>query len=371
MKREYYLTSLFFTIVAIFVYLFYLLIIPFFIPIAWAAVFVIIFYPVYEKLLLRMKVKGLTSLVVCFGIILLIIGPIAYLLATLVNEASNAVVRFNELQEQGKLADFSIWNLPFIEYLKNKLGNYYDFSQINTETIIKTYLDDFSQALIRQTKQLFANGAQSMFYFALMIFTMYYFFKDGAEIIHRLKRLMPLSSMQVDATFNKLKDVVEATMYGSLVVAILQGVLGGILFVAVGIPSAVFWGMVMAFLAIIPLVGASIVYLPAGVIMILGGDLFWGVFVIAFGGGVISQVDNFLRPKLISGKTSLHPLLLFFSILGGIYLFGLLGVIMGPIIAAIFLTLLHIFEFELHPNDIELKKNKTADQPPDQETATT
>lgn len=105
----------------------------------------------------------------------------------------------------------------------------------------------------------------------------------------------------------------------------------------------------MAFLSIIPLVGAFLVYVPAGVVLILGGSYISGIIVIAVGSLVISQIDNVIRPALISGKTSLHPLLLFFAIMGGIYLWGLLGIIIGPIIAAVFITLIKILEMKLHP----------------------
>ena len=105
----------------------------------------------------------------------------------------------------------------------------------------------------------------------------------------------------------------------------------------------------MAFLAIIPFVGAFIIYIPAGLILIISGSYIKGIIVVIIGSVVISQVDNVLRPYLISGRTSMHPLLLFFTILGGIYLFGLLGIVLGPLIAAVFVTLLKIFEFQLHP----------------------
>lgn len=105
----------------------------------------------------------------------------------------------------------------------------------------------------------------------------------------------------------------------------------------------------MAFLAILPLVGAFIIYLPAGLILILSGSVVKGVVVILVGTLVISQVDSFLRPFLIAGRASMHPLMLFFTIMGGIAMFGLLGVVLGPMIAAIFMTLLKIFEYKLHP----------------------
>ncbi|HKK20690.1 MAG TPA: AI-2E family transporter, partial [candidate division Zixibacteria bacterium] len=139
------------------------------------------------------------------------------------------------------------------------------------------------------------------------------------------------------------------TMYGGVIVALIQGLVGGILFALVGIPSAVFWGAIMAFLSIIPILGAFLIYIPAGIILLIGGSYVKGIIVLAVGTLIISQLDNLIRPYLISGRTSMHPLMLFFTILGGVYLLGLLGVVVGPLIAAVFITLIKIFELKLHP----------------------
>jgi len=137
-------------------------------------------------------------------------------------------------------------------------------------------------------------------------------------------------------------------MYGGVAVALMQGMLGGVLFAIMGISSPVFWGAVMAFLSLLPFVGAFIVYVPAGIVLMLTGSMIKGIIVIAVGIGILSQIDNFVRPMLISGRTSIHPLLLFFSILGGISLFGLLGLVVGPIVAACLVILLKVFETRLH-----------------------
>ena len=351
MKREYILISLFFLIASVFFYLFYKLIIPFFAPISWAAVFVIIFFPLYERILTKVKSKGMTSMLMCLFIIILIIGPIAYLFAALVGEAISAVTKVNEMIKTGEMDKYLAFDLPWIETIKMKLSDYYDFSKVNLDQLVKESIENVSAVILNQTSWLIANTTRMFFYFALMIFTMYYFFKDGEQIVHKVKRLMPLTPNQISVTFSQLRDVIQATMYGGIVVALLQGLLGGIMFAVMGIPSAVFWGVIMAFLAIIPFVGAFIIYVPAGLILIIGGSYIKGILVIAIGSLVISQVDNVVRPYLISGKTSMHPLLLFFTILGGIYLFGLLGIVIGPLIAAVFITLLKIFEFKLHPED--------------------
>ncbi|MEW6413552.1 MAG: AI-2E family transporter [Candidatus Zixiibacteriota bacterium] len=351
MKREYILVSLFFLIAAIVFYLFYQLIVPFFAPMAWAGVFAIIFFPLYEKILSKVKSKGLASLLMCIIIIVLIIGPIAYLAVALVGEAASAVAKVNAMIKSGELEQLLAFNFPLADTIKEKLSPYYDLSKINLDQMIKQSIESISGVILNQTSWLITNTTRLVFYFALMIFTMYYFFKDGELIINKTKRLMPLTPNQINVTFRQLHDVIQATMYGGVVVALIQGLIGGILFAIVGIPSAVFWGAIMAFLSIIPFVGAFIVYIPAGIILIIGGSYIKGIIVIAVGTVVISQVDNVLRPILISGRTSMHPLLLFFTILGGIYLFGLLGVVLGPLIAAVFVTLLKIFEFKLHPEE--------------------
>jgi len=341
----------------VFFYLFYALIIPFFAPIAWAAVFAILFFPLYERLLKKIKSRGLTSALVCTIIVVLIMGHLTYLLAALVNEAYTAVAKVNELYKSGELEKYISFDLPWLNTMKEKLSKYYDLSSVNADELIKDAIDKVSGVILNQTSWFVANATRTIFYFVLMIFTMYYFFKDGELIVRKVKRLMPLSAKQVNTTFSQLRDVIQATMYGGIVVALIQGSLGGILFAIMGIPSAIFWGAIMVVLSVIPFLGAFIIFLPAGVIMIIGGSYVKGIVIIAVGTLVISQIDNVIRPLLISGRTSMHPLLLFFSLMGGIALFGLLGVVVGPLIAAVFLTLLKIFEFKLHsPDDASLSQ---------------
>ncbi len=348
MKREYLSISIFFLVAAIFFYLFYEIMIPFFVPIAWAAVFAILFFPVYKRLLAKLESPGLTSVLLCFLIVLLIIGPITYLFVALVGEAASAVAKVDELYRSGQLDKLLSFDLPWMNTAREKLAGYVDLSKVDLDAIVRDAIENISTMLLNQTTWLVANATKAVFYFVLMIFTLYYFFKDGERVIDKIKRLMPLRPERVESTIRQLRDVIQATMYGGVVVALLQGVLGGIMFAAVGISSPIFWGAIMAFLAIIPFVGAFIVYVPAGIILIIGGSLVKGIVVIAIGSLVISQTDNVVRPWLISGRTEMHPLMLFFSILGGIALFGLLGLVMGPLIAAVFVTLIKVIEDRLH-----------------------
>lgn len=341
-------------------YLFYQMIVIFFVPICWAAVFAIVFFPLYKRILKRVKTRGLAATITCVLIIVLIIGPITYLFVALVLEANDAVVSVKEMYDSGKLDNMLAFDLPWFESMKEKLSQYYDVSKIKLDELARDTIRRISGVVLNQTRWVVTNGTKAVFFFALMIFTMYYFFKDGEAIMGKIRRLMPLNPEQINAALSQLHDVIQATMYGGVLIALLQGFLGGVMFWIAGISSPVFWGALMAFLSIIPVVGAFLVYVPAGIILILGGSPGWGIFIILFGSLGISQVDNILRPLLISGRTAMHPLLLFFTILGGISLFGLLGVVVGPIIAAAFTIMLRIFEMRLHPEDSDPPAEATA-----------
>jgi predicted PurR-regulated permease PerM len=141
-------------------------------------------------------------------------------------------------------------------------------------------------------------------------------------------------------------SISRATLKGTVIIGIIQGVLGGLLFWAVGVPSPITWGVVMIILSIIPVVGSGIIWAPVGIYMLLTGDIWQGVVILGFGFGVISTIDNILRPKLVGQDSQMHPLFVLLATLGGIIVFGIIGFIIGPIIVALFLALLRIYEME-------------------------
>ncbi|MFH2037712.1 MAG: AI-2E family transporter [Candidatus Zixiibacteriota bacterium] len=351
MKREYFIAALFFFIVAVFFYLFYRLMVPFFTPIAWAAILTIVFYPLYIRLHKKIKSPNRASILMCTIIFVIIIGPSVYILASLVSEATAAVGNLNEAYQNGSLKSLTSIYIPFWDTIKAKLAAYPQLANVDFETIIKDALATVTRAIGSQATTVIANITRTLFYFFLMFFAMFFFFRDGEAIIDFLKRITPLEKRQVVIVYTHLKSVIEAMMYGGVVIALFQGLMGGLLFLIMGIPSPVLWGSVMAVLAFVPVVGPFLIYIPAGIILFATGAQVKGILVIAIG-IAISQSDNFLRPMLFSGKSQTHTLMLFFSIMGGIYMFGLLGIVMGPFIAAMFLTLLKMFELQLNPESI-------------------
>jgi len=348
MKREYFLISFFFLITAVIFYLFFKIMVPFLVPLCWAAVLTVVFYPLQMRFATRIRNRSVLALLMCAMIVVLIIGPLAYLFVAVVNQAAGAVARINEMYANGQLNQLLALDFPLAQAIKAKLAEHYDITQTNLDQIVRDAIGKISGVLLDQTTWLISNATKALFYFGLMVFAMFYFFRDGETIVQRVRRLIPLEPDQVETALVQLRDVTQATMYGGVAVALMQGMLGGVLFAIMGISSPVFWGAVMAFLSLLPFVGAFIVYVPAGIVLMLTGSMIKGIIVIAVGIGILSQIDNFVRPMLISGRTSIHPLLLFFSILGGISLFGLLGLVVGPIVAACLVILLKVFETRLH-----------------------
>lgn len=154
--------------------------------------------------------------------------------------------------------------------------------------------------------------------------------------------LSPLDRERSERLLATARDAIFATLYGNVGVSLVQGALGGLAFAVLGVPSAIFWGVVMAFLSLAPLVGAAVVWLPASVILIVQGEVVRGVLLLLFGLGVISSVDNFVRAMIVGGRTELHPLAVFLSVLGGVGLFGAAGVFLGPVLFVVAVSLLEM-----------------------------
>ncbi len=200
-----------------------------------------------------------------------------------------------------------------------------------------------SGAVLSFLEKIYGGAASFVFWIFSLFFTFFYFLVDGERIARFLKQVSPLSDGEDEELMRDFVSMSRAIMKGSLAVAIVQGVLGGIGFAAVGLSSPAVWGAVMGIFSLIPIVGTGIIWVPAGLWLFLMGEVWQGAFLLAFGAGVISTVDNILRPKLVGRDAQIHPLLVFFSTIGGISLFGVPGFLIGPIIVSFFLALVRIY----------------------------
>jgi predicted PurR-regulated permease PerM len=364
-KREtLFATALLALVIGVF-YLFYRVIAPFFTPIAWAVVLVVGVYPAHVWLARKVHRRGLAALISTAAVALLILLPSAYLVATLVGEAVNLYQRLEQGWGSTAISELASRLDPLVRSLSKRLEGIVDLSQWNLQDAVLGVLGSISTFVVNHTTAAIANVGRAVFQFVLMLLTMYYLFKDGPSLVERVRTSIPLAEARATGMLAHVTEVVRATIYGGLLVSAIQGILGGCLFWILGLPSPVFWGAVMGFLTLIPLLGAFLVYAPAAIIMLLSGSYVKAIILLAVGTGVVSQIDNVLKPMIISGRTAMHPLLLFFSIAGGVGVFGLLGLVLGPVIAAVFVALFDLYRIALHDQP-SVAEHPAAGEPPAQ-----
>jgi len=346
MKREHVFFIIIFLLTTLSFYLFYRIISPFLGPIIWAILLSIVFYPLFQKLqrLLR-KREALSAMIVTLLVIVVIVLPSALLTISLANEVVDAYHNLEEMIKTGRLQAYleQIREVTPFQWIWTKLDQYLNLSQANPFKFLLQNVQQIGTFLFNQTSVIFKGLSTFVIGFFFALLSLYYLFKDGNRLLERLKAIAPIPSKERELILLRFKDMIYATIYGGIVVAIVQGFLGGLIFWVLGISSPILWGTAMALLSFIPVGGTALVWAPASLLFILQGNFLKGIILLLFGVLVISMVDNLLRPKLISSKTKIHPLLLFFSVLGGIQAFGMIGLVAGPLITTLCLTLIEIY----------------------------
>jgi predicted PurR-regulated permease PerM len=177
-----------------------------------------------------------------------------------------------------------------------------------------------------------------------VLFTLYYLLRDSEVIMPAIRRSLPLTEGQADVIFERTGEVISASVNGVLVISAIQGLLGMIAFYALELPSALLWGVIMFLLSTIPMAGSAIVWAPAAIYLFATGHWIKAALLVAWGALVIGMIDNVLRPRLVGKRAKLHELIIFFSVLGGLQVFGVLGLFVGPVVAAIALALVEVFQ---------------------------
>jgi predicted PurR-regulated permease PerM len=228
------------------------------------------------------------------------------------------------------------------------IHDYLALNTLSSQAFLLEQLKNAGGALLEQSLGLMGNILNGIVKVFFVVFTMYYLFRDGDKIVRALPGVLPLNSQQSEAILARTSQVVSASVYGVVTIAMIQGMLGGLAFWILGVPSPILWATVLAFVSMIPIAGSFFVWLPASIYLLMTGHWTKAILLSLWGAFVISTIDNLLRPKLIKNQTKLPELFIFFSVLGGISVFGLLGIVLGPVVLAITLGLLQTFK---HEND--------------------
>lgn len=325
---------------------------PIMTPIFIAAVLVISFYPAYRKLKSIFKGRSrIASLVSCFLVVLIIIVPISLFVVLVASEGVSTYNLIDQRMSSGEFDQYLQWKEGGVIYewlgnFKQEIAPVFDIEKLD----IKQNIIDISQKLSTYLVSFSLTFAEKFSSFLLgvfvMFFSMYYFFKDGEQLVEKVGYISPLPSVYESELFKKLGSMVKAIVFGVFFTAILQGIVGGIGFAFVGISSPVFWGAAMAFLSLLPVVGTAIVWVPACIVLLIMGNYWSALFLFVWGVLVIGSVDNIARTYLIGGRARTYPLLTFFVILGGVLTMNLKGVIVGPLILMLLMSFLHIYEAE-------------------------
>ena len=319
-------------------YLCWLMLKPFIGVLEWAIVLVIVFHPVHRRLRSKTKYRGLSALLSCLLVILIVVLPLTLLTIAVAQELANVAPNL-----PAKISQFMNTQTPLFGKISEWLQSRFGIDTLRSQEFLVEQLKRSSEFLLGFSWNLVGNVLGGIVKAFFVVFTMYYLFRDGEQIVKRLPAALPVSPPQGEAIIARTQEVVSASVYGVVTIASLQGLLGGFAFWLLGVPSPVLWAVLMTFVCMIPIAGSFFVWLPLSIYLLATGHWIKAVLLIVWGALVVSTIDNFLRPRLIKKQTKLHELFVFFSVLGGISVFGLLGLVLGPVVLAITLGLLQTF----------------------------
>jgi predicted PurR-regulated permease PerM len=346
MKQEQLFNLLFLAVVILAFYLLYRILAPYLLTLAWAVILTILFYPLFKVLNRAFKQRGGTAAITMTTIVIVvIILPSGFLFNLIAREMVDIYTFSEAFVREGKHIAFfeGFKKVGLFQSIWEVLDRNFDMSQVNLKTLLLDNLRRLSVYIAGQGSKFIKGLSTGIFKFFLMTVALFFLFRDGERFMEKIKTLIPFSAKEREKILQRMVDMIHATIYGGIVVALVQGGLGGVGFWIVGLPAPLFWGTAMAFLSFIPIVGAFLVWVPAAIILFIQGAYLKAVVLFVWGAVVVSLSDNFLRPVLISGRTQVHTLLLFFGILGGLKVFGFLGFIAGPLVITICLAIIDIY----------------------------
>lgn len=322
-------------LVALISYLAYWILVPFFPPLVWAAVFAIVCYPIHRFFLRSVRYPSLAALITVVVVLIIIIGPLFYISYLLTGELQNVAANPPSLE-----AITEIYHDSAIESLVNRLLEFFNLTQSQAMDYLTSGFRNFAQAALKKIPLGLGNLVDAVTNFFVMVFVLFFFFRDGHRYVAALFSYLPFSSQNKEKLSGQIQDVVVSTIYGGLAVAIGEGAVALIGFLIVGVHSSVLWAVMTAITSFVPLVGSHVVWVPICIYFLFTGQIVNSIILAAFGVFGIGLVDNFVRPLFIRGRARMSFLLTFLAVFGGLQAFGLLGIVVGPLIMALFLSII-------------------------------
>jgi len=341
MERKQAATAIFLVVLVIIaLYFCFLIIRPFFSPIFLALMLAIVFHPVHIRIQARLRNRSTGALFSTILVLFAFLVPVIGLGIIVSRETSNLYRLLNERStEQGG------WNPYVMHGLQRVLswvGRYIDLSNFDLRGSVLRWLEQISRYLFSWGAQIFSNFIAFVADAVIAFFTLFFFFREGSEAKEHVAVVLPLSRVQVERLFTGISNSIVANVYGVLAVGVSQGILAGIGFWVLGLPSPVLWGMVTALFSLVPIIGSAAVWGPAAIVLAVGGHWVKALILLGWGAGVVSQADNVVRPYVISERANLNTLAVFFALLGGVKAFGVIGLFVGPVALSFTLVVLEM-----------------------------
>ena len=325
---------------------FFWIISPFFGAVFWAMVLALMFMPVHRRLcaLLRGRdtLAALGTLLFCMVIVVV---PMIFVVGAMVDEATSFTQRLRTGEFNPRTYFEQIQNaLP--GWSRDLLGRFGLFNAQDVVDKLTAAVVQGGQALTARALAIGQNTLMLLVNLGIMLYLLFFFLRDGRDLAQTIRRAVPMQRQHTDFLLSKFATVVRATVKGTVVVALVQGMLGGVAFAFLGIHGAVLWGVVMSVLSLLPAVGAALVWAPVAIYLMATGSMIEGLGLAAWGAGVMGMVDNLLRPILVGKETKLPDYLVLLSTIGGLSIFGVNGFLIGPAIAALFVATWALFSHE-------------------------
>lgn len=326
-ERERVTTIFFYGVLLLLGYLFIRILTPFFAPLGWAAVLAIFIYPWYEKLVPRYgnaRAAAFATLVVT----LLIVGPGLVVLTAFVQESRAAVSAVDH--------DAFVGQFALLEQAWNRIRALIPGAQaVDLRSLINEAISRTGGFLAAQVGGLLADIVVLLFQLFVTLFALFFFLRDADALMQTVRRSLPFEDLRRERMIRQTRDLVYASIAAGLMIASIQGLAGGVVFALLGLAAPVFWGVTMGFLALLPFVGTWVVWVPAAILLIATDQFLKGTILAVLGLTIVGSIDNFLRPAILSGRAQMNGLLMFISLLGGVSVFGLLGLVLGPLVTAV------------------------------------
>ena len=332
---------------------------PFLNVLMWAAVLAIVFYPMHRRIRAETRRPTVAAAISTLLVVLFILLPVTLVTVAVVRELTQVAQSF-------QAPDHS-WNVPvpwFVTAALDRVGQYVDLDidRESARKFLAERMQTWGTALAASTLMVVGGAVGAITQTLLVIFTLFYFFRDGERIRQAAYEVVPLERVQWQDIVSRTRDVIGATVYGVLAIAAIQGTLGTFIFWILGLPSPLLWGVVMFFLSMIPMAGAFLVWVPAAIYLALTGAITQSIILVVWGVLVIGGIDNVLSPRLVGRRACLHELLIFFAVLGGLQVFGVLGLILGPVVVALTLALIEIVRQSGEPPSETLPKETVMEE---------